>query len=122
MHDFILSSIEREGDASEHQTFEPVPRPKFVTFSTERSNVFCPWCGDIVDIVSVTEAAEAFNTDVQDIRFLLNAGEIHALRQDAVVAAVCRSSLEDCFERRRTRLLDSHFEYAIEQSISDREL
>lgn len=69
-------------------------------------------------LVNAMEAAAAFNTDLQDIRYLLGSGDIHALRQDAAIVAICRSSLETCFEIRRTRLLDSHFELKAELSMS----
>lgn len=119
MHDFILSAIEREGGGNVHETYEPVPRPRNATFPTLRSSVFCPWCGEMVELVSPSKAAEAFNTDVQDIKFLLDNGEIHSLKRDAAVVAICQSSLEACFEARRTRLLDSHFEMQMREAMED---
>lgn len=64
------------------------------------------------------EAAEAFNTDLQDIGFLLRKDEIHMIRRDPAVVSICRNSIEWCFESRQTRLLDSHFEIAVQNTMS----
>lgn len=110
MHDFILTAIEREGVSGDTLENSPIPRPQAVSFSTDRSTVFCPWCGEIVELVNALEAAATFNTDLQDVRFLLNSGDVHALREDSAAIAICRRSLEVCFESRKTRLLASHFD------------
>lgn len=119
MHDFILSAMGREAGRGVHETYEPVPRPRNITFPTLRSTVFCPWCDEMAELVSASKAAEAFNTDLQDIQFLLDSGQIHSLKRDAAVVAICRTSLEACFEARRTRLLDSHFEIKMRQAMED---
>ena len=118
MHDFILTAIEREIAADNIVENSPIPRPRAVSFSTDNSTIFCPWCGEIVELSNAVEAAARFNTDLQDIRFLLNSGEIHALREDSATIAICGRSLEACFETRRTRLLDSHFELNMHNSLT----
>jgi hypothetical protein len=117
MHDFILTAIEREIGSDERREYSPIPRPATVSFSTDRSEVFCAGCGEIVKTVNALEAADSFNTDLQDIRFLLNSGEIHKLREDPKGIAICRRSLDAIFETRRTRLLDSHFELEMKRLI-----
>lgn len=118
MHDFILTAIEREIASDERREDSPIPRPGTVSFSTDRSELFCAGCGEIVKTVNALEAAARFNTDIQDIRFLLNSGEIHKLREDPAAIAICRRSLDTIFETRRTRLLDSHFEMEMKRSLS----
>lgn len=115
MHDFILSAVEREVDCEE---YDAISRPATVSFSTDRSTIFCRWCRDIVELLTALDAATAFNTDLQDIRFLLNKGEIHVVQQEIGTFSICRQSLQACFEKRRTRLLDSHFELNVQNSIS----
>lgn len=117
MHDSILTAIEREIVADDPVQNSPIPRPRAVSFSTDRSMVFCPWCNEIVELFNALEAADRFNTDLQDIRFLLNSGEVHALREDSAAIAICGRSLEACFEIRRTRLLDSHFELTMQNCL-----
>jgi len=118
MNDSILRAIEREIAKDNTVKDLPIPRPGAVSFSNDRSTVFCPWCNEIVELFSALEAASRFNTDLQDIRFLLNSGEVHALREDSAAIAICGRSLEACFETRRTRLLDSHFELSMQSSLS----
>jgi len=115
MHDFILSAVEHEVDGGGHR---PIERPANVSFSTDSSAVYCRWCKDIVEFLTVVQAAMAFKTDLQDIRFLLDKGDIHLVRMERRTLEICRRSLEVCFETRRTRLLDSHFELKVERSMS----
>jgi hypothetical protein len=42
------------------------------------------------------------------------------VRQDPAVISICRISLDNCFEKRQTRLLDSHFEVAARCTIDGR--
>ncbi len=113
MHDFILSAVARENDSDHEGDTRPIKRPAIVSFATHRTEVFCPVCQEIVLAISPAEAARLFKTDLQDVQFLLKNNMIHAVREDQAVVSICRTSLENCFERRRTRLLDSHFELAI---------
>src|SRR5688500_14595683 len=98
MHDSNLSLITRE-DLLEHSVEpNPIARPAAVTFSTHRSRVFCSHCQQIVTVITASEAARLYKTDLQDILFLLSKDEIHAVRQDPAVISICRVSLESCFE------------------------
>ena len=117
MHDSISALHEREGRPISGAFPRPIERPAAVSFASERSGVFCSTCQQIVVTVTVAEAAEAFNTDIQDIGFLLRKDEIHMIRRDPAVISICRNSIEWCFESRQTRLLDSHFEIVIQQTI-----
>ena len=116
MYDSNLSPSSRENLLQTGVESNPIERPSSVTFSTHRSRVFCSHCQQIVTVVTVAEAARLFNTDLQDIQFLLGKDDIHAVRQDQGVISICRASLENCFESRQTRLLDSHFEIAVQQT------
>jgi len=115
MHDSILALHERENGPISGEFTNPIARPAVVSFTTDRSRTFCSTCQQIVVTITVAEAAEAFNTDLQDIGFLLRKDEIHMIRRDPAVISICRNSVEWCFESRQTRLLDSHFETVVEQ-------
>ncbi|MEQ1762497.1 MAG: hypothetical protein ABL984_05040 [Pyrinomonadaceae bacterium] len=117
MHDSNLSLITREDLLEISLEPNPIERPSIVTFSTTRSRLFCSHCQDIVTVLTAVAAASLFNTDLQDIQFLLSKHEIHTVRQDPAVMSICRVSLENCFEKRQTRLLDSHFEVAARRAI-----
>jgi hypothetical protein len=77
---------------------------------TDQAIGYCRECGKNVGMTTVAGAARAFRTDIQDICFLLNRGSIHPAHPDRLRAFICLRSLEDCFEQRDTRLLDSYFE------------
>lgn len=78
--------------------------------SVRRShNAFCPVCAKHVELISFENAAGLFHTDLQDIRFLTESGDVHQLHNRKGQVMACRPSLCECFENRRTRLLDSGF-------------
>lgn len=120
MHDSNLSPKPLESYLEISAEPNPIERPAVVTFSTTRSRVFCSHCQQIVTLVTAGEAASLFNTDLQDIQFLLGKEEIHAVRQDPAVISICRRSLETCFESRQTRLLDSNFEVVARPTMGGR--
>ena len=122
MHDSNLSVITREDLLEISVEPNPIERPTTVTFSTTRSRVFCSQCHEIVAVLTAVEAASQFNTDLQDIQFLLNKDDIHSVRQDPAIISICRASLDRCFEMRQTRLLDSHFEIAARRAMGREEL
>ena len=76
----------------------------------EPSVGYCRECKENVRLTTVAGAANSFRTDIQDICFLLNLGKIHPAHPDRLRAFICSMSLEECFEYRNTRLLDSFFE------------
>ena len=110
MHDSILGLPAPENAYEDDSDFGPIRRPAGFSFSTEGRQTFCYECQRIVTTVNPAQAAAAFNTDLQDIGFLLKKNEIHMIRRDPAVISICRASLEFSFESRQTRLLDSHFE------------
>lgn len=120
MHDSILGLREHENAPEASGELRPIQRPAVVSFSTDRSQTFCSECQRIVRTVNAAQAAQAFNTDLQDIGFLLKKDEIHMVRRDPAVISICRDSLEFSFESRQTRLLDSHFEVVMQPAMSDR--
>ena len=69
----------------------------------------CPLCDKLVDLLSFESAADVFKTDLQDIEYLARSGSVHRLHNRKGKVMICSISLFDCFESRRTRLLDSHF-------------
>lgn len=69
----------------------------------------CPLCEKLVELLEFTSAATIFHTDLQDIEFLTNAGSVHRVHNRKGAVMVCSNSLFNCFDNRRTRLLDSHF-------------
>jgi hypothetical protein len=112
------SSIEPEATGSEAEDETgSIARPRVVSFSTDSSSAFCPACREIVNLRTIVDAAGEFNTDIQDIQFLLSQGDIHAVKHIPGVISLCSISLADCFERRKTRLLDSHFEIKLQNSM-----
>jgi len=98
---------------------ENIARPSVVSFSTDRSSAFCPQCREIAALTTIVDAAREFNTDIQDIQFLLSQEEIHAIEYFPGVISPCAVSLANCFERRRTRLLDSYFEIEARRSMDE---
>lgn len=70
-------------------------------------HAFCPVCAKLTELISFDEAAEVFHTDLQDINFLAGRGEVHQVHNRRGKVMACSVSLFDCFENRRTRLLDS---------------
>lgn len=78
--------------------------------SIRRSSfALCPICDKVVDLLAYDHAAELFHTDRQDIEYLTDSGAVHRVHNRKGVVMVCSISLFECFEKRRTRLLDSHF-------------
>lgn len=75
-----------------------------------RGHSFCPVCGTVVELLSFAEAARFYKTDVQDITWLAENGDLHRLHDRRANVMICALSLARAFENRRTRLLDSHFE------------
>ena len=71
------------------------------------SRAFCPICDKQVDLVAFGRAAELFHTDLQDIEFLIKHGDVHQIHNRRGQVMACSPSLFECFEIRRTRLLDS---------------
>lgn len=77
-------------------------------FSLRRSGrAFCPVCSKQVDLLGFEHSAELFHTDLQDIQFLAKRGEVHQIHNRKGMLMVCAVSLFECFDKRRTRLLDS---------------
>ncbi len=73
------------------------------------SFALCPLCDKVVDLLAYDHAAELFHTDAQDIEYLVGTGAVHRVHNRKGVVMVCSISLFECFEKRRTRLLDSYF-------------
>ena len=96
----------------------PIERPIPKSFSSGLSSpaqYFCAVCQEMVRFATLVEAADEYNTDLQDIKFLLAKEDIHTVPRDPAVISICCNSLEFCFESRQTRLLDSHFELSIQR-------
>ena len=95
----------------------PAP-PSLDSIWTSTAEAFCARCLRVTRLATIVQCANEFNTDVQDIVYLLETGVIHSIERREAAIAVCRASLVECFETRRTRLLDSYFEIAVERSMS----
>lgn len=76
----------------------------------------CPKCEKPVDLMSIADAARCFKTDEQDIEFLIKTGRVHGLHNRRGEVMICCNSLFTCFDSRPTRLLNSHFEEAVQRS------
>jgi hypothetical protein len=68
---------------------------------------FCPVCAKQVELISFENAANLFHTDMQDIQFLAKHGDVHQVHNRQGTVMACTVSLFECFENRKTRLLDS---------------
>ena len=68
---------------------------------------FCPRCDKVVELLSFDEAATAYNTDLQDIMWLVENGDLHKLHDRRANLRLCGLSLFCVIEKRRTRLLAS---------------
>ena len=108
-----VKGINEKGQAADGRIHRPATSKE--SFVNGRKH-FCTYCMLDVEWVTVREAAAVFNTDAQDIVYLIERSELHVRTGISEPLFVCRNSLFDCFERRKTRLLDSHFELAISQS------
>jgi hypothetical protein len=119
MHDSLSGFYSHNNVSEASGEFGPIRRPGSVSFHSDRSQTFCTECQQIVTGLTPAEAADAFNTDLQDIGFLLRKEEIHMIRRDptAISISICRDSIEWCFESRQTRLLNSHFEIAVQSTM-----
>ncbi len=77
-------------------------------FDLRRSSyAFCPVCAKQVELFAFAKAAELFHTDLQDIQFLAANGSVHQIHNRKGKLMVCSVSLFECFDARRTRLLES---------------
>ncbi|MEO7673589.1 MAG: hypothetical protein ABIU09_05875 [Pyrinomonadaceae bacterium] len=72
-------------------------------------HAYCPVCAKQAELISFNGAADLFHTDLQDIEFLAKRGDIHQIHNRKGSVMVCSVSLFECFEARRTRLLDTGF-------------
>ena len=89
---------------------------------TRTSNfAVCPLCDKLVELYEYAHAAALFHTDLQDIEFLANVGSVHRVHNRKGEVRVCGISLFDCFDNRRTRLLDSHFREETEHRLNAKE-
>lgn len=70
-------------------------------------HAFCPVCSKQVELITFKDAAKLFHTDLQDIQFLTQRGDLHQVHNRKGKVMACSSSLFECFDNRRTRLLDS---------------
>lgn len=71
------------------------------------SHAFCPVCAKQVELISLEDAATLFHTDLQDIQFLAKKGDVHQVHNRKGKVMACTVALFNCFENRKTRLLDS---------------
>lgn len=79
-----------------------------VKLSLRRSgHAFCLVCAKQVELIAFAEAAALFHTDLQDIDYLVKAGSVHQVHNRKGKVMACAISLFECFDNRRTRLLDS---------------
>ena len=76
-------------------------------FLRRSGHAFCPVCSKQVELISFNDAADLFNTDLQDIQFLTDRGEVHQVHNRKGKLMVCTVSLFECFDSRKTRLLDA---------------
>lgn len=76
-------------------------------FLRRSAHAFCPVCAKQVELLSFEAAAELFHTDLQDIQYLTSRGEVHQVHNRKGNVMVCSPSLFECFDNRKTRLLDS---------------
>lgn len=76
-------------------------------FLRRSGHAYCPVCSKEIELLSFARAAELFNTDLQDIEFLAKSGDVHQIHNRKGILMVCSVSLFECFDNRRTRLLDS---------------
>lgn len=76
-------------------------------FLRRSGHAFCPVCSKQVELMTFDHAAELFHTDLQDIKFLVKNGDVHQIHNRKGKIMACSVSLFECFDNRRTRLLDS---------------
>ena len=70
-------------------------------------SAYCVRCEKIVELFTFEDAAQCFNTDVQDIEFLSNRMMLHRIHNKRGDVMICSISLFDVFESRATRLLNT---------------
>ncbi len=102
---------QRQGEAIDHSIGAKL-------FLRRSGHAFCPVCSKQVELISFGDAADLFHTDLQDIQFLTNGGQVHQVHNRKGKLMVCAVSLFECFDNRRTRLLDSSiFDKASEKNV-----
>lgn len=72
-------------------------------------HAYCPVCTKQIELISFKDAAGLFNTDMQDIEFLAKRGDLHQIHNRKGKVMICSVSLFECFDSRRTRLLDTGY-------------
>lgn len=72
-------------------------------------HAYCPVCTKQIELISFKDAASLFNTDMQDIEFLAKRGDLHQIHNRKGNVMICTVSLFECFEDRKTRLLDTGY-------------
>lgn len=76
-------------------------------FLRRSGHAFCPVCQKQVELIGFEAAGELFHTDLQDIQFLAKSGSVHQVHNRKGKPMICTPSLFECFDNRKTRLLES---------------
>lgn len=72
-------------------------------------HAYCPVCTKQIELIAFNDAASLFNTDMQDIEFLTKRGDLHQIHNRKGEVMICTVSLFECFEARKTRLLNNGY-------------
>jgi hypothetical protein len=72
-----------------------------------KDRAYCPMCEKLVRLLSFSDAAAIFRTDVNDIEKLGINGRLHRLHDRRAKLMICTDSVFSHLDRMQTRRLDS---------------
>ena len=75
-------------------------------FQRTRDRAFCLKCQKPVDLMTHSNAAEFFKTDLEDIKEPAETGQLHRIHNRRGEPMVCSDSLFTLFDNRQTRHLN----------------
>lgn len=76
-------------------------------FHRTKIRAFCLRCQKPVDLMTYSNAAEFFKTDLEDIQELAETGHLHRVHNRRGEMMICSDSLFTLFDSRQTRPLNS---------------
>ena len=118
MNDSEFNAITKiEEGKLQRDRFIELSRDQPISIMRGTKSTFCPKCKKPVELLTFSRSAGLFKTDDQDIEFLAKRGDLHRLHNRNGELLICSNSLFDCFDTRKTRLLDSHFEIEMHRSF-----
>lgn len=90
-------------------------------FHRTKIRAFCLRCQKPVDLMTYSNAAEFFKTDLEDIQGLAETGNLHRIHNRRGEMMICSDSLFTLFDSRQTRLLKPDYSSLKPEDFRDEE-